>query len=483
MALTTSLISYWKMDESSGTRVDSHGTDDLAESGGTTNSSTGKINSAANFVAANAAKLQHADDANLSTGDIDFTFACWVKLTSKTSIGTIFAKWSFTTFEFTLYYYQAIDRFEFAVRNSANSSTVVVDANNLGAVSTGTWYYIVVWHDSVNDTLNIKVNDGTADATAHSGGVRDGAEPFAVGAFSNAANYLDGLVDELAMWKRVLTSTEHTQLYNSGNGLAYPLTTSQTGTPGAGTVTITGVAPAATATGQVSVTPGVGTVTITGVAPAGTASGSVTQTPTTATVTITGVAPAASGTGTGTATPGVGTVTITGVDAAASISGSATATSGVATVTITGVSPAASGQGTGSATPGVGTVTIAGVSPAASIVTSGTATAGVGTVTITGVSPAASATGTVTLTPGVGTVTVSSADVQAGNQTATPGAGTVTITGVAVAGSPSGNVMVMPGVAIVTIRGVTLPSAGGGSAFRGKRMRWRRPHPRAAMMR
>ena len=38
--------------------------------------------------------------------------------------------------------------------------------------------------------------------------------------------YITAYMDEFAFWNRALTSTEITQLYNSGSGLQYPFTTS-----------------------------------------------------------------------------------------------------------------------------------------------------------------------------------------------------------------------------------------------------------------
>jgi len=35
----------------------------------------------------------------------------------------------------------------------------------------------------------------------------------------------DGLIDEVGIWSRALNSTEVSELYNSGSGLAYPFTT------------------------------------------------------------------------------------------------------------------------------------------------------------------------------------------------------------------------------------------------------------------
>jgi hypothetical protein len=83
----------------------------------------------------------------------------------------------------------------------------------------------VAWHDSVGNTINIQVNNGTADSAAHNLGVFYGTAPFAIGARdAAAADYWDGLIDEVGFWKRVLTADERTTLYNGGNGLAYPFT-------------------------------------------------------------------------------------------------------------------------------------------------------------------------------------------------------------------------------------------------------------------
>ena len=54
--------------------------------------------------------------------------------------------------------------------------------------------------------------------------MRDSTNPFAIGVWTGAfpSGNMDGLIDEVGFWKRTLTSGERTQLYNSGNGLAYP---------------------------------------------------------------------------------------------------------------------------------------------------------------------------------------------------------------------------------------------------------------------
>jgi hypothetical protein len=49
------------------------------------------------------------------------------------------------------------------------------------------------------------------------------SSPIYMGAWS-AGNYYIGSVDEIGYWEKALSSTEVGQLYNGGNGLAYPLT-------------------------------------------------------------------------------------------------------------------------------------------------------------------------------------------------------------------------------------------------------------------
>ncbi len=99
-------------------------------------------------------------------------------------------------------------------------------ADNFGVPSTATYYLVHGWHDSINDELGISVNAGIANTTAHSAGVFDSTSNFTMGRNDESLTlYWDGLIDEAGFWKRVLTSDERTQLYNAGNGLAYPFVT------------------------------------------------------------------------------------------------------------------------------------------------------------------------------------------------------------------------------------------------------------------
>lgn len=226
MALTDSLIAYWKLDEASGSRADAHSTNTLTDNN-TVTSNPGIINTAAQFTAANSESLSAADSAALSTGNIDFTIACWVYLDSKATRETIATKGgggASTSDEWILDYLNTSDRFRFF---TGGGSYKIATANNLGSPSTETWYFIVAWHDAAADTVNIQVNDGAIDSTATAGvAPSDTTQGFKLGQYASSL-YMNGRIDEVGFWKRTLTTQERTNLYNGGAGLAYPLAEGQ----------------------------------------------------------------------------------------------------------------------------------------------------------------------------------------------------------------------------------------------------------------
>lgn len=222
-ALTTGLISHWKMDQSSGSRTDSHGTNLLTQVGSVL-SGTGKFSICANFEAGDAAWLSRASNATLQCGNIDWTFAAWLQLESKVTSGTILAKDNDTAGnrEFNFLYSQTVDRW--AIRMfKATDVAAVANADNFGVVPLATWCFVVAWHDSVNDTINIQVNNGAVNSVPTGGPAQAaGSAEFRVGNTGRSVpSYFDGLIDSLSFWKRTLSAYERTALYNGGNGLDY----------------------------------------------------------------------------------------------------------------------------------------------------------------------------------------------------------------------------------------------------------------------
>lgn len=219
--LTTSLESYWKLDEASGNALDADGSNAMTETSGTIGTTTGKINGARDFEDADTEYFVITDNASLSTGDIDFTLAAWVQFESEQAFGAPWGKYASGQSEYQLFYQSATDRFVFRVSSDGSNNTDAT-SNNFGATSVGVWYYIVCWHDATANTINIQINNTTANSVAHTTGVFNSTSSFGLGARGDASLPWDGLIDEAGFWKRVLTTDERTSLYNGGAGLAYP---------------------------------------------------------------------------------------------------------------------------------------------------------------------------------------------------------------------------------------------------------------------
>jgi len=221
MALTDNLVSYWKLDESSGNAADSVGSNTL------TNTSvsyvTGKIGNAAQF--GSGKKLTSPNDTSLNTSN--FTLSAWVYFTGTNSQQSRIAErddvsterlWIATTGE-------SNTTFDFYAWNSTGT---LFSANGGGTnLSQNAWHHVVATWDG---SYIKRYVDGSAYGTdlSVSGSLKGATEPLTIGNDTYGINrYLAGNIDEVGIWSRALTSTEVTELYNGGAGLQYPFTTNK----------------------------------------------------------------------------------------------------------------------------------------------------------------------------------------------------------------------------------------------------------------
>jgi len=206
------------MEEASGTRVDSEPTgtpQDVADNA-TVTQTTGIIGNAAFFTAANSEFLSRADSADLSAGDIDFSATAWVKLATVGQFQTIIGQYGGAGQRSWQIRAGTTTNFEFVVSPDATASTTR-GATTFGIIPVNTWCFIFAAHDSVNNLIKISVNNGTVQTTAYSTGVIDSASDFRIGA-NLSGFYVDGAIDEVGLWKKVLSAAEITELYNAGAG-------------------------------------------------------------------------------------------------------------------------------------------------------------------------------------------------------------------------------------------------------------------------
>lgn len=219
MSLLDSLISYWKLDEASGNAIDAHGTNTLTANNAP-GSSAGIIGTARTFNGTNQF-FSVANNSALQSGNASFSLQAWVNFDTLATDQMLAGKWriSFNNREYRLIFVGSQNRLFFQVSSAGDAAQSAI-ASNFGPLSTGAWYHVVGWYDSANQQIGISLN-GVVNTASHTIGVFSGGANFRIGVSDDQSIFTDGLIDEVAFWKRALTADERTSLYNGGNGLSY----------------------------------------------------------------------------------------------------------------------------------------------------------------------------------------------------------------------------------------------------------------------
>jgi hypothetical protein len=203
--LLNTLISYWKMDEGTGTtRNDSKGTNNLSDIG-SVQGLAGKLNNGAYFQNGSNHGLQIANNSSLQvTGD--FTFSVWVRTDNVAGTNMVILSKNNGTTDY----------------NIGHSSTVGLNFVNVNVGSPATnftWYHIVCWWDSSDSKFRMRINDTTTYVGAATTLATPSANALSFGNYTGAfgAGYgFTGFIDEVGFWKRKLNSGEITALYGGG---------------------------------------------------------------------------------------------------------------------------------------------------------------------------------------------------------------------------------------------------------------------------
>lgn len=255
MALRDNLVSWWELNETSGTRVDAHGANNLSDNN-TVLYATGKQGNAGDFEATNSEYLSIAD-ASQSGLDLTTTLSLsvWVYLESQPATnGTevICGKdGNNTTGRSYSLFYRDVGGTKmltlFVDKNGGVNASDYDFLNHNVTLSNATWYHVVVTWDGATKTAKFYI-DGTnvsSPTGTNVGTLHNSSEPFGIGAYYAGASwggFMDGLIDEVGLWARVLTGAEVTTIYNSGSGLNYAGTspaTNVTVSPSAQVATLT----------------------------------------------------------------------------------------------------------------------------------------------------------------------------------------------------------------------------------------------------
>jgi len=250
MALTDSIVSYWKLNESSDgsgavTRNDSWSTNHLTDNN-TTPSGTGILGNCVDIELSNNEYLSIADNTSLSiTGNI--SISCWVKLESAPSNDNraFVSKWNPTGNDRS-YMFSYLDSggtkyLQFNQSYNGTAEQTFVKAQTL---NTGSWYFLVVTFNVSTGVCTFYVDGSSIGTDTQSAlAIYNSNAAFVIGRMRTSDNtyQYDGLIDEVGLWSKVLTSTEVTELWNGGAGLENPLVINYSMDAAVGSFSLTGI--------------------------------------------------------------------------------------------------------------------------------------------------------------------------------------------------------------------------------------------------
>ena len=219
---TTNLSSWWALDETSGDRADHHGTNNLSDYN-TVGYGTGVKNNDAYFVATNYEYLTISDQASLD-GGAAITVGGWFYINTMPAAGQnmrIVDKWGNGTNqrEYSIYVSGTGAQLDLALSPDGGSANAIYVVTASSSITSGVWYFFTAWFSTDDSKGHIQLNGGTISNTSTTiAGIFDGSGAFRL---SNDNGYIDGYLDEMFIYKRVLTADERTWLYNAGSGRTY----------------------------------------------------------------------------------------------------------------------------------------------------------------------------------------------------------------------------------------------------------------------
>lgn len=213
------LLSFWKFEEFTDVRADAIGTNNLTPLNNTTVVQTpGILNKGVRIKPGGYLSINNST-LSIGTGQ-NFTLGGWLFLESLVN-GTITAK-----------------NLEYALRlENAKLTWTVYDSNGVAYTATSTttleinsWYYILVEYSADENQIVIQINNSPTTDRNTASSSRITANRFYFGSYDGvAANTTsDFVIDNWGAWRRLLTGTEKSYLYNDGESSEIPQTINAT---------------------------------------------------------------------------------------------------------------------------------------------------------------------------------------------------------------------------------------------------------------
>lgn len=255
--LVRGCIGYWKLDEASGTRVDSVGSYNLSENGGTIPGANFQPQIQADLCAGPVAVLngtqvlQRTNSTDLHMGDVDFTTTAWFKLSSfpggsgslcivgKNAPETSGRNWALqlgfgsTSFGIGFAFGTGTDSGGADVTQVILPRTFFLSNPLSSAIDLDRWYFVagrksskaveVVCYGGSPQYDNLR---GQWGGKALVGFMASSVSRFAIGGYDSSVGTISsgmfGSIGPVGVWNRLLSYGEVGNVWNGGIGLDYP---------------------------------------------------------------------------------------------------------------------------------------------------------------------------------------------------------------------------------------------------------------------
>jgi len=207
-SLLDGLVVWYDLDETSGTRYDSHDNAYHLTPAGTTSYAAGVKGNA--FAISSGGYLTRADPPLLDFGDNDFTIAFWYY-----PIGAgVYAILQKST--------NGIDGFYFFSNGTTIGAYLVGGAATSRVMTASAWNHILWQYNATSNQASLRVNLGTASTATQAGGAPNTSAAFRIGANAAGGSSANGRYDIVSIWNRLLTTDEKNEHFNGGAGMSYP---------------------------------------------------------------------------------------------------------------------------------------------------------------------------------------------------------------------------------------------------------------------
>ena len=225
------LVNYWKLDEASGTRIDSVGSNNLVN-GTSVPTTAGLIGNAVNFssVSTGIYTQNNVPFPPNSSTDGSFSISLWCK-------SSIWGNYH------ALVYIRDINisgnssyKAMIWVQTSGSNATAalrIYDANNVeyqtpnvfdgtAALIVNSWNHVVTTYNNTTKEAVVYINNVGKSRTFNIVSIRDtNTDTIGIGGSNFTFNNFNGQIDEVGIWDKALNAAEVNNLYNSGLGLTY----------------------------------------------------------------------------------------------------------------------------------------------------------------------------------------------------------------------------------------------------------------------